>query len=127
MFKADSGELPPATRRGDRLFLRRYADFFTGQTLRGKRVLVYQHSAVGRDFLVELLRHFGAEVIPAGRSEKFVPIDTEAIDAEQSASFNRSPPPPGNSTGHWMPWFRLTATATVRWFWGLSRKVQAAA
>ncbi len=83
MFKADSGELPPATREATDYFLRRYADFFTGQTLRGKRVLVYQHSAVGRDFLVELLRHFGAEVIPAGRSEKFVPIDTEAIDAEQ--------------------------------------------
>ena len=83
MFKADSGELPPATREATDYFLRRYADFFTGQTLRGKRVLVYQHSAVGRDFLVELLRHFGAEVIPAGRSETFVPIDTEAIDAEQ--------------------------------------------
>lgn len=83
MFKADRSELPPATREATESFLRRYADFFTGQTLRGKRVLVYQHSAVGRDFLVELLRHFGAEVIPAGRSETFVPIDTEAIDAEQ--------------------------------------------
>jgi len=83
MFQADSGELPPATREATEAFLRRYADFFAGQTLRGKRILVYQHSAVGRDFLVELLRHFGAEVIPAGRSETFVPIDTEAIDAEQ--------------------------------------------
>ena len=83
MFKADSGELPPATREATEAFLHRYADFFTGQTLHGKRILVYQHSAVGRDFLVELLRHFGAEVIPAGRSETFVPIDTEAIDAEQ--------------------------------------------
>jgi len=83
MFKADGGELPPAICDATELFLQRYADFFAGQTLRGKRVLVYQHSAVGRDFLVELLRHFGAEVIPAGRSETFVPIDTEAIDVEQ--------------------------------------------
>ncbi len=83
MFKADGGELPPATREATESFLRRYADFFAGQTLFGKRVLVYQHSAVGRDFLVELLRHFVAEVIPVGRSEIFVPIDTEAIDAEQ--------------------------------------------
>lgn len=83
MFKGDSGELPPATREATESFLHRYADFFAGQPLRGKRVLVYQHSAVGRDFLVELLSHFGAEVIPAGRSETFVPIDTEAIDAEQ--------------------------------------------
>lgn len=83
MFQADGGELAPATREATEAFLRRYVDFFAGQTLRGKRILVYQHSAVGRDFLVELLRHFGAEVIPAGRSETFVPIDTEAIDAER--------------------------------------------
>jgi phosphomannomutase len=41
---------------------------------------VYQHSAVGRDVLVDLLRELGAEVVPVGRSETFVPIDTEAID-----------------------------------------------
>jgi phosphomannomutase len=45
------------------------------------RLVLYQHSAVGRDLLLEVLRSFGAEVIPAGRSETFVPIDTEAIDA----------------------------------------------
>ena len=32
---------------------------------------------------MDLLRRFEAEVIPAGRSESFVPIDTEAIDAVQ--------------------------------------------
>ena len=81
MFKAGPGELPPATAEASDAFLRRYTEFFAGRTLQGMRLLVYQHSAVGRDFLVELLRKFGAEVIPAGRSEVFVPIDTEAIDA----------------------------------------------
>lgn len=47
------------------------------------KLLAYQHSAVGRDLLVEILQKFGAEVIPAGRSETFVPIDTEAIDQAQ--------------------------------------------
>ena len=47
--------------------------------------MVYQHSAVGRDLLVEMLRHFGAEAIPAGRSSTFVPIDTENIGAAQLA------------------------------------------
>jgi len=83
MIKAGPGELPAARAEATELFLRRYTDFFAGQTLRGQRILVYQHSAVGRDLLVELLRRFGAEVFPAGRSEVFVPIDTEAIDAEQ--------------------------------------------
>ncbi len=38
---------------------------------------------MGRDLLVDLLTRLGAEVIPAGRSDKFVPIDTENIETEQ--------------------------------------------
>ncbi len=60
---------------------KRYREFFAGQSLAGMRVVLYQHSAVGRDLVLELLRSLGAEVIPAGRSETFVPIDTENIDA----------------------------------------------
>ena len=61
----------------------RYRKFFGGRSLTGKRVLVYQHSAVGRDLLVELLEDLGAEVVAAGRSDRFVAIDTEAIDGAQ--------------------------------------------
>jgi phosphomannomutase len=66
-------------------YLARYIEFFSGQpaSLSGKRILVYQHSAVGRDLLVELLTSLGAEAIPAGRSDSFVPIDTENIEASQ--------------------------------------------
>ena len=46
------------------------------------RVGVYQHSAVGRDMLVKILSGLGAEVTPLGRSEKFIPVDTEAIRPE---------------------------------------------
>jgi len=83
MFKAGSRNLPSEETMAAEDYVRRYTDFFAGQTLQGIRLLVYQHSAVGRDLLVELLRRFGAEVVPAGRSETFVPIDTEAIDQEQ--------------------------------------------
>jgi len=68
---------------GRDFYLRRYADFFKGEHLSGKRVVVYQHSAVARDMLVDILRRFDAEVIPAGRSDTFVPIDTENIDDER--------------------------------------------
>lgn len=44
---------------------------------------MYQHSAVGRDMLVELLESFGAEVFTEGRSDTFVPIDTEDISNER--------------------------------------------
>jgi phosphomannomutase len=83
MFRDGSCELTPAIPDAAEAYLNRYSSFFAGQTLRGMKLLVYQHSAVGRDLLAELLRRFGAEVITAGRSETFVPIDTEAIDEQQ--------------------------------------------
>ena len=51
--------------------------------LSGLRVLVYQHSAVGRDILARILTELGAAVITAGRSDRFIPIDTENITGEQ--------------------------------------------
>ena len=57
--------------------------FLALKSLDGLRVLVYEHSAVGRDILRRILQELGAEVIPAGRSDEFVPIDTENIDADQ--------------------------------------------
>ena len=60
----------------------RYLNFFEPAALKGLRVGVYQHSAVGRDVLVKIFSHLGAEVAPLGRSEKFIPVDTEAIRPE---------------------------------------------
>ena len=62
----------------------RYLNFFAPDALKGVRVGVYQHSAVGRDVLVKILSHLGAEVTPLGRSEKFIPVDTEAIRPEDA-------------------------------------------
>ena len=85
-LKTGHRELPVEAPEGRTEYIRRYLDFFDGLSLKGQQLLVYQHSAVGRDLLVELLRTFGAEVIPAGRSDTFVPIDTENIDAGQLAA-----------------------------------------
>ncbi|MBC8136382.1 MAG: hypothetical protein H8F28_10895, partial [Fibrella sp.] len=79
LFKTGSRELSPESGVARTAYLHRYQNFFGGETLSGKRILVYQHSSVGRDLLVGLLESLGAEVIPAGRSESFVPIDTENI------------------------------------------------
>ncbi|KAF1962221.1 putative phosphoglucomutase [Byssothecium circinans] len=76
-------ELIPATDEGRKAYTARYWDFFSGESLKGVKLLAYQHSAVGRDLLVEVFEKLGAEVTPAGRSDTFVPIDTEAIDAAQ--------------------------------------------
>lgn len=63
-------------------YLARGIDFFPQGVLAGRRIGIYQHSAVGRDLLLETMRALGAEVIPLGRTETFVPIDTEAIRPE---------------------------------------------
>ena len=63
-------------------YIARYLDAFAHDALRGLRLGVYQHSAVGRDVLVEILAGLGAEVTPLGRSDKFIPVDTEAIRPE---------------------------------------------
>jgi phosphomannomutase len=83
MFKVGHHELSPVHDEGRQAYVARYLDFFAGRDLTGLRPLAYQHSAVGRDLLVGVLRAFGADVVPAGRSDTFVPIDTENIDADQ--------------------------------------------
>jgi phosphomannomutase len=85
-FKTRHEELPPEVLEARNTYIDRYMSFFCDRSLKGKRILCYQHSAVGRDMLVEILEQLGAEVIPAGRSDTFVPIDTENISDEQVAS-----------------------------------------
>ncbi|MCJ1242918.1 hypothetical protein MMC30_000114 [Trapelia coarctata] len=83
IFRNAQSGLLPAAAEGKTAYIQRYLDFFEGETLQGMKLLAYQHSAVGRDLLVDILQKLGAEVTPAGRSETFVPIDTEAIDQAQ--------------------------------------------
>ena len=76
-------ELPALDRAAEEAYVRRYLSNFSSGGLAGLRVLVYQHSAVGRDLLPRILRELGAEVVTAGRSETFIPIDTENITDDQ--------------------------------------------
>jgi phosphomannomutase len=76
-------DLPPLARAAEEAYVRRYLSSFTCGDLSGLHVLVYQHSAVGRDILPRILRELGAEVVTAGRSETFASIDTENITDEQ--------------------------------------------
>jgi len=60
-------------------FARRYEGFLTPRALEGLRIGVYEHSAVARDLVCDLLAETGASVIRLGRSHRFVPVDTESI------------------------------------------------
>ncbi|WP_374412082.1 phosphomannomutase [Novosphingobium colocasiae] len=66
-------------------YLERYATFFGAQALAGMKLGVYEHSAVGRDILVRIVEALGAEVVRLGRSDKFIPVDTEAVRPEDEA------------------------------------------
>jgi phosphomannomutase len=63
-------------------YIQRYLNVFGPAALSGLRIAAYQHSAVGRDVLVRIMAGLGAQVTPLGRSEKFIPVDTEAIRPE---------------------------------------------
>jgi phosphomannomutase len=86
LFKRGHTDLSSESHAARAVYIDRYLSFFQPSSLKGMRLLVYQHSAVGRDLLVELLQKLGAETIPVGRSDRFVPIDTENIDPEQLRS-----------------------------------------
>ncbi len=86
MFRDGHRALPPVDPAARATYVARYSDFFSGSPLAGKRIVAYQHSAVGRDILVEILRNLGAEVVALGRSDTFVAIDTEAIGATELAT-----------------------------------------
>ena len=53
--------------------------------LSGLRIGVYQHSTVARDLFVSVRAHYGADVVALGRSQTFIPVDTEAVSAETVA------------------------------------------
>jgi phosphomannomutase len=77
--------LPPPQSAAHRAYVQRYLDFFPGQCLAGRRIGVYEHSSVVRDMLVEITEGLGADVVRLGRSESFIPVDTEAIRPEDVA------------------------------------------
>jgi phosphomannomutase len=85
LLKTGSTLLSKQVNDAEQFYFQRYVDFFGKEALLGFKLLAYQHSAVGRDLLVVILQALGAEVITCGRSETFVPIDTENMDAEQLA------------------------------------------
>lgn len=63
-----------------REYVQRYVKSLPARCLDGLRLVHYEHSAVGRDLLTRILRELGAQVTTVGRSDRFVPVDTEAVE-----------------------------------------------
>jgi phosphomannomutase len=76
------GKAPDASNEARALFLARIMTLLPLDALAGLKIGVYQHSTVARDLFVTVLEAYGAEVIALGRSEHFIPVDTEAVSPD---------------------------------------------
>ena len=63
-------------------WVQRYIRALGTQALSGLKIGLWEHSAVSRDLIAGALEGLGAEVLRLGRSEVFIPVDTEAVPAE---------------------------------------------
>lgn len=76
---------PPIAADGLAAYRDRYVTAFGAGSLAGMTVGVYEHSSVARDVLTAILTGLGAEAVSLGRTDHFVPVDTEAVSAETRA------------------------------------------
>jgi phosphomannomutase len=79
----------PAPRRHDSAgaeWVARYVTGFGPRALAGLRLGVWSHSAVSRDLLLDTVRALGGEAVELGRSDSFIPVDTEAVPAAARAA-----------------------------------------
>ena len=74
-------ELPVSTFAAEN-YITRYLSLFPTPFLENKRIGIYEHSSAGRELYKPLFEALGAEVISLGRSDNFVPIDTEAVSED---------------------------------------------
>ena len=75
---------PKVNHAAEKLYADRYLNFFPYKCLSGVKLGFYEHSSVARDLFRSILERLGAEVISFGRTESFVPIDTEAVSEKDS-------------------------------------------
>lgn len=85
----EPADRPERTMNPGSTFVDRYRTAFGSAALAGRRVAIWSHSAVGRDLLSGSLAALGARTIEVGRSDQFIPIDTEAISPEAGAMLRR--------------------------------------
>ncbi|MCX9039738.1 phosphomannomutase, partial [Citrobacter portucalensis] len=73
-------------------YIKRYVSIFPSNLLEGKRIGIYEHSSAGRDIYKHIFKKLGATVVSLGRSDFFVPIDTEAVshkDCKKAVDWSR--------------------------------------
>ena len=88
----DELALPEVSQTAIDNYIKRYTDIYPSNLLKNKRIGIYEHSSAGRDVYPHIFSALGAEVISLGRSDTFVPIDTEAVaqsDIDQAKAWTK--------------------------------------
>lgn len=80
--KLSIAPLPVLNPTGAERYVKRITDVFPPELLKGKKIGIFEHSSAGRDIYQGLFTALGADVIALERTDTFVPIDTEAVSAE---------------------------------------------
>ncbi|MGF9567050.1 phosphomannomutase [Neorhizobium sp. JUb45] len=80
-------DLTPGSARSEEkealaLFAARNSRLLPADALSGLKIGVYQHSTVARDGLIDVITGYGATTVALGRSDHFIPVDTEAVSAQ---------------------------------------------
>ena len=79
---SSNSSLPNTKDTASKNYLDRYKNYFGENCLSGLKIGIYEHSSAGRELYSKLFKSLGADVISLGRSDEFVPIDTEAVSDE---------------------------------------------
>jgi phosphomannomutase len=94
--------MPQPNMQASQNYVLRYLNYFGSQALSGLHIGLYEHSAVSRDILKHLLLALGARVKALGRSDDFIPIDTEAVSSEDK-----------QKAKHWCEQYALDAVVST--------------
>lgn len=78
-------DVTPASADATRPYVERYVRGLPEGALAGRKIGVWLHSSAASAAMPAILSGLGAEVVLLGASEAFVPVDTEAVDAETRA------------------------------------------
>lgn len=66
-------------------YIERYTKLLPDGFFAGLHIGIYEHSSAGRDLYATIFQRLGAKVTSFGRSDEFIPIDTEAVSQEDRA------------------------------------------
>lgn len=72
-------------RKAEERFAARNTAILPANSLKNMTIGVYQHSTVARGLFISALESCGAQAVPLGWSDEFIPVDTEAVSAETVA------------------------------------------